>query len=155
MEKIKETLKSTKFAKVFYLVGIVLVVLIIFQAGVFVGFKKASFSNRWGENYKQTFGGQHRGMMGEMMGFGSDYVNSHGATGKIIKLELPKIIMLGSDNVEKSIVTNSDTLVRSFRDEIKTTDLKVDDYLVVIGSPNSAGEIEAKLIRVLPVNITK
>jgi len=30
------------------------------------------------------------------------------------------------------------------------SDLKIDDYVVVIGEPNAVGQIEAKLIRILP-----
>ncbi len=34
--------------------------------------------------------------------------------------------------------------------DIKASDLKVDDSIMVIGSPNDKSEIEARLIRVLP-----
>ena len=142
--------ESKKFSKILLLIGVIIVALVIFQAGVLVGFHKASFSSRWGENYRETFGGRHGGMMGGMMFGDNDYSNSHGAVGKIIKLELPKIIIIGPDNVEKIIVIKNDTMLRLFRDVATSTQLKVDDYIVAIGSPNSAGEIEAKLVRLMP-----
>ena len=149
IEKIKKFFETKKFEKIILVVSIFILALVIFQLGVFVGFHKASFSNRWGENYRETFGGKHGGMM-RMMWRDDDYSTAHGAVGKIIKLELPKIIMIGSDNVEKVVVLKNDTVVLSSRDKISATDLKVDDYIVTIGSPNNLGEVEAKLIRVMP-----
>lgn len=149
--ELKNLLQSKKSTYLFYVIGGLIVALVIFQAGVFVGFKKASFSNRWGESYRETFGGRHRRM--GISDFYDDYSNSHGAVGKIIKLELPKLIIIGKDNVEKIILTKDDTTIRLFRNEVKTTDLKLNDYIVVIGSPNNIGEIEAKLIRLMPVEM--
>ena len=154
MEKIKKIFETKKFEKVVLVVGILILVLVIFQAGVFVGFHKASFSNRWGENYRETFGGRRGGMMG-MMWRDNDYSTAHGAVGKIIKLELPKIMVIGPDNIEKIVVIGSDTTILSFRNNINTTDLKIGDYIVTIGSPNSLGEIEAKLIRLMPSDMMK
>ena len=36
------------------------------------------------------------------------------------------------------------------RDEIKISDLKIGDFIVVIGSPNTDGQVEAKFIRLMP-----
>ena len=36
------------------------------------------------------------------------------------------------------------------RDVVTTNELKLDDHIVVIGSPDSSGQIEAMLIRLLP-----
>lgn len=118
------------------------------MAGTMVGFRKADFSYRWGDNYHQNFAGPRGGFMS---GFGQgDFVDSHGAFGQIIKIDGSTIIMNGADNVEKVIVTNSDTVIRSLRDNIKLTDLKVNDNIVVIGQPDNNGQIEAKLIRLMP-----
>ncbi len=146
---IKNFLQLKNHSRVLYVIAGIIVALIIFQAGQFVGFKKASYSNKWGESYRETFGERGRGMMG----IGGNYSTSHGAAGKIVMLELPKIIILGQDNVEKVVVIKDNTLIRSFRDEIKPTDLKVDEYIVAIGTPNETGEVEAKLVRVIPENM--
>lgn len=154
MDSIKTILSSRAFRKLSLIIVGAIVILLIFQAGVFVGFHKASFSNRWGENYRdilglnRSFRSAGRTSLREVLG--GDYLTSHGAVGKIIKIELPKFIVVGNDNVEKIINTTDDTTILQFRNKIKTTDLKLDDYIVVIGSPNNKGEVEAKLIRVIP-----
>ena len=59
----------------------------------------------------------------------------------------------GWDNVEKSVLITDDTEIREFRNLIKPEDLKVNDLVIVIGSPNNTGEIQAKLIRLMPANM--
>ena len=136
------------------IIGIVtvLVVLVIFQAGMFVGYHKARFANQFGENYYRNFGEPGSGMMGGMMrGFGDrDLPSGHGAIGKIVRLSLPTITVAGSDNLEKTILLTDDTVIRKLRSSIKATDLKIDDFIVVIGSPNDTGQVIAKLIRLMP-----
>ena len=144
---VKEVVKSNKFTKSLYAIGGIIIILLIFQAGVFVGFKKAEFSNRWAGKFRETFGSRNFGHM-KMMG--GDYLTSHGAVGKIIKIELPKIFIIGADNVEKSVVIDDDTLIRVMRENIFSTSLKTGDDIIIIGSPNNSGEILAKLVRVVP-----
>ena len=79
-----------------------------------------------------------------------DLSNSHGAIGKIIKIELPTLVLADRDGVEKVILIKDTTIIMHFRDTIKATDLKVNDVAVIIGSPNTDGQIEAIFIRVLP-----
>ncbi len=157
MNLIKEKLQSKTFRNVLIGIGILIIALIIFQMGMFVGFKKASFSYGWGDNYRKTFGDRPRGEFGGMItmrGFPpqDEFSNAHGAIGKIIKIELPTIVVIGTDNVEKVVLIKEDTLIRQFRDEIKATNLKINDEIVVIGSPNTSSQIEAKLIRLMPGN---
>ena len=49
--------------------------------------------------------------------------------------------------------TTNDTQVEDMRSKIANTDLKLNDFVVVIGEPNSQGQIEAKFIRVMPVGM--
>ncbi len=149
METIKHKLQSKTFRTVLYVIGSLIVALVIFQAGIFVGFHKAQFSGSLGDNYRREFGERSFGMIPGMTR-DSSYPVSNGAVGKIIKIALPTLVIIGPDNIEKTIVLNNDTLIREFRDAIKPTDLKVNDEVVVIGSPNSTSEIEAKLIRLMP-----
>jgi hypothetical protein len=156
METIKEKLKSKTFQNIIIVVGILIAISIIFQIGVFVGFKKASFSYGWGDNYRKTFGGPRGefGEMGMMGGPSQNFLNPHGAIGKIIKIDLPTLVVIGPDNVEKVVLIKDDTLIRQFRQEVKASNLKVNDEIVVIGSPNNSSQIEAKLIRLKPAGIT-
>lgn len=143
-----EFLKKSKVRWVIYILGFVVVALLIFQAGMFVGFKNASFSFRTGEQYfRQMNGGRNDQFMGMNRG---DFENSHGATGKIININLPSIIVSDKDGVEKTILIGTSTSIKNFKDSIRPEDLKVDDFVTVIGNPNDKTEIEADLIRIMP-----
>jgi hypothetical protein len=63
---------------------------------------------------------------------------------------LPNIVIEGQNAVEETIVVSTSTIFRQMRDTIPATDLKADDFVVVIGEPNQNGQIEAKLVRVVP-----
>jgi hypothetical protein len=131
-------------------IGAAIIVLFVFQAGIFVGYKKASFSHRWGDNYHRAFGERrHKGAFykGD---FQKDFSVAHGAVGKIINISLPSITIEDSDNTEKIALISDKTFVRRFRETINPTDLKIDDFAVVIGSPDDQGRIEARLIRIMP-----
>jgi hypothetical protein len=120
-------------------ISVIVIALLIFQAGMSVGFHKASFSYKFGENYYKAFG------KGERM------IGGHGAVGKIIRISLPSIVIESPENIEKIILLGENsTTIRRFRDVIKAEDLKVDDHIVVIGAPNEDSQIEAKLIRIIP-----
>jgi hypothetical protein len=141
--------QSKTFQGVLYGIGIIIVLLLVFQIGVFVGFKKAEFTYAWGSNYYRNFAGPPPEFMQEFEG--RDMMNGHGTLGSILKIEDPNIVIKGQDGVEKVIVTTKDTVIRNLLDVIKLTDLKENDPVVVIGSPNDAGQIEAKFVRVMPV----
>jgi hypothetical protein len=151
--KIKKVLNSNTFKTVMWGIGVLVLVFFIFQAGMIAGFRKASFGRDWGDNYANNFGSPHKSirMRGEEFGDFGNLPNAHGAIGKIIKVDLPTIIVSdGKDKTEKIIVINNKTEIRKMRDVVFSDSLKVDEHVVVIGSPNSSGQIEAKLIRFIP-----
>lgn len=151
----KNFLQSKLSTKILCGVGVFVVALLIFQAGIFVGYRKASFSYGSGDNFHRMFGApERRGMMDRegMFGFSrGEFTSAYGTTGTIVKINLPTIIVAGTDKVEKVVVVNEKTIVRHLREDFKGVDLKVGDSIVVIGSPNASAQIEAKFIRVLPV----
>ena len=116
--------------------------------GIFVGFKKAGHSYRWGENYERNFGGPPGFFKGDFLGNG--FMGAHGVSGQIIKIDSSTLVIKGKDNMEKVVLIKDDTVIERLRETIKLNDLKVDDNIVVIGQPNEAGQIEAKFIRILP-----
>jgi hypothetical protein len=159
MKDIKESIKKVFDSKKVFMVasvfGALVISTLIFQAGVFVGFHKASFGRDWGENYGRNFG-MMRGDMGPIRGGiinPENFPNGNGAVGKIIKIELPTIIVQDKDGTEKIVLIKDDTSIRSMREDITKDKLKIDDAIVVVGSPNNKGQIEAKLIRLMPVGI--
>lgn len=128
------------------------VVGLIFGAGMFVGGLKAKFSYRWAESYHQNFAGPRGGFIGnwqKALPMPGDFIEGHGAFGEIIELQDAGFVIKGRGDVEKIIVTTKDTVVTKGRETVKNG-LKVGDSVVIIGSPNEEGQIEAKLIRVFP-----
>ena len=154
MEQIKNNLKNLHKNKPIRTIIAILLFLIIvltaFQAGIFIGYQKASFSNGLGNKYyKQAFEGDRWG--GSMMGFfDRDLPGGNGAVGKIVRIDTESIVVATPDNIEKTVKISKDTLIRRFRDEVTLKELKVGDQIVVLGSQNDKAEVEAKLIRLLP-----
>jgi hypothetical protein len=129
-------------------IGAFIILLLVFKAGTMVGVRKADFSCRWSDNYHQNFGGPREGFM---KGFGDrDFIDANGTTGQIIKIDGSTLVIKGRNDVEKVILLKEDTTISGPTDKLKSTDLKIDEYVVVIGEPNAQGQIEAKLIRLLP-----
>jgi hypothetical protein len=154
LDKLFES-KTLKFIALI-LIGLI-VLLLVFRLGVMVGFQKANFSYKWGENYHNNFAGPRNGFINDFEGrdMGNrDFIDSHGTVGEIIKIDGENIIVKGKDNVEKIILTETDTSIVRFRDTIKITDLKVGDIIVVLGDANDKGQIEAKLVRTMPASGT-
>lgn len=145
---LKLFLQSKKFKAIFCGIGIVIIVLLVFKAGEMIGFRKANFSYRWGENYYRTFAGPHRGFPGEFAG--GDFLMSHGAFGIVITNSSSTLIIKGPDEVEKSVIIAKDTIIKRFKETISASAIETGDNVVIVGSPNDSGEIEAKLIRILP-----
>ena len=145
--KILGLFESKISIKILYWIGSMIILILVFSLGVSVGFHKASFGRAWGDNYERNFG-----MMPNRPGFGKDnFPNGHGAIGKIIKIEIPTIIVQDKNNTEKVILLKDDTKIEKMAKDIKVNELAIDNFIIVIGSPNDKGQIEAKLLRVMPV----
>jgi hypothetical protein len=134
--------------------GVFIIAALIFKAGMFVGIMKANFSYRWAEQYHKNFAGPRAGFFGDwrIPPFG-DFIEGHGTFGEIIKIEGNNLVVKGRENIEKIVLVNEKTIIKSGFRDIKISDLKVGDMIVIIGSPNEKGQIEAKLIRVFPPKI--
>lgn len=126
-------------------ISIAVIALLILFVGINVGRHQAEFACQFGGNFEKNF-------MGPKMGGGifGGMPSGHGAAGEIISINLPQIVVSGPDNLEKIITISDGSVIRRFREGVASADLKVGDFIVVIGDPNNQGEIEAKLIRVMP-----
>lgn len=142
-------LQSKTFKLFLAAISALIVLLFVFKIGAFVGYKKAQFSYRWGENYHRNFAGPRGGFFGDLRSaFGDrDFINAHGTFGSIIKVDGNTVVIKGKNDVEKTVLVSDKTTVSNRRENLKISDIKVDDQAVVIGSPNEEGQIEAKLIR--------
>ena len=130
------------------LLGLI-ILLLVFKAGMAVGFKKANFSIQWGQHYSQNFAGPRDSFL--LRTFGPDeYIEANGAFGQILQVNKDSLIMIGASNVEKIILLKDDSIIRAQKRELELNELRVGDNIVVIGEPNENGQIEAKLIRIMP-----
>ncbi len=134
---------------VIVIIGFVVVAL-IFSVGMFVGGTKARFSYRWAESYHKNFGGPQGGFLGDWRKLPlspSDFIEGHGTFGEIIKINDSDFVIKGQGDIEKVIIITEDTVIKKGMATIKKEELKIGNRVVVIGSPNEEGQIEAKLIR--------
>jgi len=147
--KINKFVNSRNFKTAIYVLVTIFILSFVFQAGMMAGYRKASFNRNWGNNYEKNFGPMHMGERFIDEGFGKA-PSANGAIGKIIKVEFPNIVVLDKDQTEKIIVIKEDTSILEKREKVTKDSLLLDKFIVVIGSPNESGQIEAKLIRILP-----
>ncbi|MEI6296737.1 MAG: hypothetical protein WCO84_03780 [bacterium] len=153
--ELKNLPNSKGFKTTILVIGVLIFSLLIFKAGVFVGYYRASFSNQWGDRYEKTFGrgpGEDFRGMGMMRGFNprDNFSSANGLSGKILDIKLPSLTIEDRDNVEKIVIIGNETLIRKSKNELKPEDLNTGDSVIIIGAPNVNAEIEARLIRVMP-----
>jgi hypothetical protein len=159
----QQIVSSKKFKIAAGICGVVILMALSFAVGLQTGLHKARFSFAWGENYERNFTGMHPQMgpkmvpgpgfperMGEMKDRfeGREFRNAHGLAGAIISISENNIVIKDRDNKENTVSVNDKTLIKSGRDDIKITDLKQDDKIVVMGKPGDNGTVNADLIRV-------
>lgn len=144
--------KSKVFRNAVIIIASLSVALAIFEGGIAVGYRKAAFSYRSGEGYYRMFFGSREGVSRNMMGFlgGDDMYGGHGANGKVVKTSPVSVVLSSPDNTERVVTISGNTIVRRFRDVASTSDIKVDDFIVVLGSPDDVGQVNAKFIRIIP-----
>jgi len=142
--------------------GMLAVLLVVFALGVRVGYSKASFSYRWGEQYHRNFGGPREGFYGPRgdsmqrpFGPPPEFTDAHGTFGTILKIDQPTeagkptvLVISGRDQVEMTVLVSDKTIIRDQRNDVAVGDLQADEGVMVIGDPDDQGQIAAKLIRV-------
>ncbi|KKR43131.1 MAG: hypothetical protein UT79_C0009G0005 [Candidatus Moranbacteria bacterium GW2011_GWC2_40_12] len=144
----KQFIKSRLFIGI--IMGIFCLALLVgsFQIGMMIGFRKAQVSYAWSEHYDRNFGGPRRAIMGMPIGT-PQFMGAFGNFGTIIRIDDPAIIVSGSNNTERIIITDSKTQFINMQDKILRTDLKLGDNIVIIGESDDQGQIMARLIRLL------
>ena len=131
-----------------WLVGILaalVVFLLAFGLGVSVGYEKGVFASHWGRNYQANFLGPRGGMM-----FGMPGSDAHGAAGTIISLASSTFAIKDDEGNEQSVAVATGTIIRKMNTTISLRDLAIGDAVVVIGSPDRNGQVQARFIRVFP-----
>ncbi|MFH0804112.1 MAG: hypothetical protein V1896_00735 [Candidatus Zambryskibacteria bacterium] len=145
--KIEDIHQSKTVRGIIIGIGITIVVLLILFAGMNIGEHRARFANQLGDNFERNF----MGPMNRGGGFWSGVMpGGHGVIGEIVSINLPQIVVSGQDNIEKIIAVGENTAIHQFQKDIQSSELKVGDFVVVLGNPNDQGIIDARLIRVMP-----
>ncbi len=145
----KDFIKSKRFSLIIYVVGGLLIALIIFQAGIFVGYHVATFSMSWDDTHR----GDPRDPRSIFAPFGrdADDMNPHGAIGEIISIKLPVIMVKEPSGNEAIILLSTSTSIRNMHDQASSSDLFVGEQIVTIGTPDEQGQIHASFVRVVPL----
>lgn len=113
-------------------VGAVLALCILFGAGVFV--------LRW----SSQSGSRPAGLLRRTFGLGA----GHGAIGKIQTLGDQTITLELRDGTMQAVRVDSKTRIERNRKRITFQDLRVEDRIIVVGSPDGQGQIVAEWIHV-------
>lgn len=125
-----------------------LILIFIFKVGEVVGIKKANFSYQWSNNYHQNFGGPKQGFL---QGFGDkDFIEANGVVGQVIKTTEDSLTVKGRGDIEKVVLIGQDTTIKKLQENVNVDQIQIDEMVVIIGEPNEQGQIEAKLIRIMP-----
>jgi len=147
---IKKKINDDVLKKIIIGLSVFVVALLIFSAGMFVGGARARFSYQWAENYHKNFAGPKEGFLGDWQKrppTPENFIEGHGVFGEIIELKEDGFVVNGRDNMEKIVISNKNTVIKKGSENSEEA-LKVGDRVVIIGSPNKTGQIEAKLIRI-------
>ena len=131
-----------------HILAIILTALVIFSAGMFVGYHKAQFSYDFDENYAHDMNDPHS-MLAPFM-HDTDHGNPHGAIGQIVSINAPFIMVKNPFEAEKVIIIGPDTMIRHIYGEASTSDLAVGDHIIALGAPDQQGQVHATFIRILP-----
>jgi len=149
----KKVLGSKMFKISAVVIGIVLVALVSFAAGMAAGFHKARFSYMWGENYERNFAGPRRGPFDSMPDpRGPDFRNAHGLAGTVISKNDSQLVIKDRDGKENTVAVSDRTSIKLRRDDIKIGDIKENDRVIVLGQPGENGVVNADLVRIFDDN---
>jgi hypothetical protein len=148
--KISDWFQTKKFKIILAGLGVFIGLLLVFQLGVFVGFSKARWSFQWGDNYHKNFGGPRGGFLRDFEG--QDFIGGHGTPGAVVQVDGDSIIIKDPRGMERIVTVSAKTTLKKGTADFKLSDLRLDDRLVIIGSPRDDGSIEAQLIRVFDPN---
>ncbi len=141
-------LKSKWFRYAAIGVGEVIILLLVFKLGMVVGTQKSDFERDWAQNYGRFFGEPRRGFFPGLTE--NDSMNPFGNAGSVLSINGNMVVVKSNNNVEKIVLVGTSTVVREGGSDIDLSAVKIGDPIVVIGSPNASGQIEARFVRIFP-----
>ena len=116
--------------------------MLVFGAGIMVGYRGGIFSSRFGENYYHNFYGPTPVVVGKMP------MSPHGTVGTVLDISSSSISVKDPNGDEQSVAVDSSTVIRELNNTITLSDIKINDQVTVLGEPNEQGQIYARFIRV-------
>jgi len=140
-------LKSPKVKAIAYLLAIFLGVVLIFEAGVAVGYHRAQFSERWSAGFARD--SRDPGSFFAVFQHDPDEPNPHGTIGQVVSVHMPEVLVKGQSSPEQIVIVGPRTQVRLFRGNGTSTDIQSGQQVIVIGEPDDQGQIQASFIRIL------
>lgn len=150
--EIQNAVRSKWLAWLLLGLGALLVLLLVFDAGLAVGTRRA-MELRGGPRVDG-----HSAPMFGIGGFGVTMPHGfipdgHGAVGTIQSINLPTITIKTRDGDTEEVVLSDSTTIESATTSMNATNLAVGQQIVAVGNPNAATSSQrmtAELIRVLP-----
>ncbi|MCX6737180.1 MAG: hypothetical protein NTX26_00320 [Candidatus Parcubacteria bacterium] len=124
--------------------------LFVFNLGIGVGREMERFACNWTASYHKNFGGPEMGFIENWRGQSPAIINGRGVAGKILQINADTLVIQSQNNIEIIVVMTPETQVTKLQDQVSRGELKMNDFIVVVGNPNVDGQIVAKLIRILP-----
>ena len=128
-----------------------IVLILVFNLGLLVGYRKAFFSEHWGENYQRNFVGPWPLPPGFHPG---DFLNADSTAGTVLTVSGNTIVMKDDQNTERTVIVSATTTIREGDETVSISDIKPSDQIVIIGQPDSTGELQANFIRAFDASST-
>ena len=140
--------KSSTVTKVIVGLCVLLVAALVFEAGVFVGYHRESYSYNRDLAYERGFANPNSIFQPFMDD--DDMGAPHGAIGQIVAVHMPTIMIKNHNATEQIISIGTSTTIRLLNGDASTSDLKVGNGVIVIGEPGDEGQVQASFVRILP-----
>ncbi len=142
-----EFIKSRLVRTILIALGSLVILSGVFALGARMGQRQERHFTRWSEGYDRMFGRPGPGGLppGRPM-----FPMEHAIFGKVISMSTSTMVVQGKEGIEQSVTMASSTEIRAGRETIAIKDIKPDAEVAIFGAPNEQGQIEARLIRVMP-----
>ncbi|MCL5435464.1 MAG: hypothetical protein M1275_00020 [Patescibacteria group bacterium] len=147
---LNEIFVSKTLKKLLATIVCLVLALLLFQAGIYIGYRKAQISYQWGENYHRVFGGPRGGFLQDISG--DDFMPGHGLAGTVMKVDGANLVIKSTDDVERVVTLTDDTTIRRGTKNISASDIKANATVTVICVPNPDGTMQAEFVRVFDPN---
>lgn len=141
-----ELIKSVFLQRLLTVLGILIVLIALFTAGVAVGERKFRHLSGLCMNYDKMRSPRH-GSRGPFPFAPPMLPSTHGVFGKVLSISDQGLVVQGKDDIEQDVLITSSTMIRIGDKTGTAADIQPDIDASVFGAPNNQGQIEATLIR--------